>query len=80
MKAPKKVEVFPYMSVPYKGVMGENIINNLKNHVSKILPDPREKVGFVLCYVVKQEHMSDLVYGYFAISNPSVTRYVGETC
>ena len=29
--------------------------------------------------LVKQEHMSDHVYGYFDISNPSVTRYAGET-
>ena len=88
-ETPKKVEVFPYMSLPYKGLDGENIINNLKNHVSKILPKevkPRftykgKKLGsfFVLKDPIKKEHMSDLVYGYFDNSNPNVTRYVGET-
>ena len=85
----KKEDVFPYMCLPYKGLEGEKIINKFKNYISRFLPNevkPRfiykgKKLGsfFSLKDSIKNEHLTDLVYGYFGNITPNVARYVGET-
>ena len=91
----KDIEVtdkFPIICLPYKGKKGEGILRELKGTLNKYLPKqvkPRiiykgTKVGsfFRTKDVVKKEHLSELVYGYFDnynSSNEEIIKYIGET-
>ena len=84
---------FPYMSLPYKGQEGENILKRLKNKLVKCLPKnvkPRisfngKKLGsfFRVKDKIKEEHQTDLVYRYHDKFNTEnhqkEVKYVGET-
>ena len=82
--------VTPHIILPYKGDMGNTIINKFKNTVRGILPSyvkPRyiykgKKLGsfFKVKDRIKMEHQSDLVYAYRPEGNGVLsTDYVGET-
>ena len=82
-------DVFPYMTLPYKGQKGEDIIKTLSGHLSKLLPKnvkPRitykgKKLGshFAIKDPVPNEHLSDLVYGFYDDKDHKEIHYVGET-
>ena len=84
------IERTPYFCIPYKGKQGEVLINKFKGFVSKMIPSvvkPRftyqgKKLGscFRIKDKVREEHQSNLVYGYSTADNESGNPdYVGET-
>ena len=86
---PKTDEIFTHMSLPYKGLEGENLMKTFKSYLSRILPRniklriiyKGKKIGsfFTLKDHVKKDHMSELVYGYCETPNSNKVSYVGET-
>ena len=90
-ETPSNEEVYtPYISLPYKGLPGEEIVRKFRNVLTKTLPTnvkPRitfqgRKLGS--CFQIKDkipfEHESDLVYAFKPkYSAEQVTEYVGET-
>ena len=75
------------MSLPYKGPVGEAILNKLRKQLINLLPKeikPRfsytgKKLGSYFCIkdAIKKEHLTNLVYAFF--HNPKSIEYVGET-
>ena len=91
-REPEVEEVYPYISLPYKGSAGEEILKGLKNAIRRFLPKhviPRftykgMKLGsfFRVKDKVKWGHQTDLVYSYvdddvWEEHNP--TEYIGQT-
>ena len=85
-------ESFPYITLPYKGTNGENVLKTFKNcirrylpqHVSPLFTYKGNKLGsfFRVKDKVKCEHQSELVYLYRDDQNRqggNDTEYVGET-
>ena len=91
-REPVVEEVYPYISLPYKGITGEKVIKNFKNIVRRCLPKnviPRYiykgvKLGsfFRVKDSVKWDHQTDLVYSYLdeeILEEDEPTEYVGQT-
>lgn len=86
-----KEEIYtPYMCLPYKGHLGEEVVRKFRNVLTKTLPKnvkPRiayqgKKLGsfFRIKDKIPLEHESNLVYAFKPKDNPEeVTDYVGET-
>ena len=78
----------PYICLPYFGKQGENVLNEFKGQLKRILPNevkPRfiykgTKLGsFFSCKdSISREHRSDLVYGFKPDQSEKID-YVGET-
>ena len=86
----KEKMVSPYICLPYKGVLGENVVSKFRNVLSNALPvhvKPRfifkgKKLGsyFRVKDHVPFEHQSDLVYAFRPESNSKHSiDYIGET-
>ena len=82
-------EVHPYMTLPYKGLEGHNLVKKFKSQIGRFMPNkvkPRvtfkgKRVNglFPLKDSVKIEHQSNLVYAYSPLPDESTIDYVGET-
>ena len=91
LNQPRKEEIYsPYICLPYKGLVGEQIIKKFKGVLKNTLPSnvhPRiifkgKKIGS--CFQVKDkvslEHESNLVYAFKPkLDSERSTQYVGET-
>ena len=84
--------IHPYMVLPYKGYLGNQILNRFKKDLHSLLPItviPRitfrgKKLGsfFPIKDKVAKEHLSDLIYGYgcnVATFCDPIGKYIGET-
>ena len=86
---PKNEEIFHHMCLPYKGIEGEIVINNFMSYLNRFLPKnvklrimyKGKKVGsfFTLKDKVNEEHLSELVYGYYESPCSTKVSLVGET-
>ena len=88
----KKVE-FPYMVLPYRGEVGDNIMKEFKKYLVQYLPNsviPRVNYRgrqvstfFRVKDKVNKEHMSDLIYRYDCKLGDqecvNISDYIGET-
>ena len=91
-EAAPEEEIYPYISLPYKGHKGEGLLKGLKQTLSRCLPSnvkPRftfkgKKLGsfFRVKDKVKLGHQTDLVYSYVdeeVLQDDKPTEYVGMT-
>ena len=84
-----KSDVFPYMTLPYKGQEGEKMMHKLQGFLKNKLPTevkPRiiykgQKIGshFRIKDAIKKEHLSNLVYCHKTGTDTNDINYIGET-